>query len=338
MKEAVLALLTGHGLWFPVLIFLLLGVIIFALGSALARAADIIAETTGLGRAWTGVVLLAASTSLPELTTDVNAVWMHVPDIGVGDLLGSTMANMLILAILDLVYAKRRILQSVAVNQAVIGLLAVILTLVAGVAIASGGLGRIGPVGIETPLIVVLYLIGMRFFFRLTREGQPAVQLELGEDGRTRRRRGIRTFTLASLALFVTAPLLVMCADAVSLESGMSQTFVGTLLVGITTSFPEIAAAIAAVRIGAVELAVGNIFGSNAFNMCVLLFMDLAHPGGPLLANVSSMHLLSAQLAVLCMAFGIMAILGKLEKRSAVTRFESMLIVACYAGGMWLLR
>lgn len=337
MREIAYALLSGHGVWLPAVVFVLLGSIIFALGSSLARAADIIAETTGLGRAWIGVVLLAASTSLPEITADVDAALMNVPDIGVGDLIGSTLANMLILAILDLVFARRRILQSVAVNQAVIGLLAIVLTLVAGVAIAAHGFATLGWIGIETPLIVVVYLVGMRFFSRLTRESEPRVQLELGEDGRTRRRRGVRTFALATAALAVIAPALVVCADTVSSESGLSKTFVGTMLMGITTSFPEIAAAVAAVRIGAVDLAVGNIFGSSAFNMCVLLLMDLAYRRGPLLANVSSMHLLTTQLAVMCLALGVMAILGKLEKRTGVARFESVLIVASYVTGMWLL-
>ena len=345
MKTLALATLTGHGLWLPMTAFLLLGVLIFAVASRLARAADAIADATGLGRAWIGVVLLAGSTSLPEITTDVNAALLDVPDIGVGDLMGSTLANMLILALLDLVYARRRILQSVVINHAVVGLLAIALTMIAGIAISSGGFGRLGPVGIETILIAAAYLMGMRVFYRLTRvaaqglipdDPAPAVPRP-AEDNRKRLRRAAWTFALAAAALIVIAPLLVISAEAVSAESGMSETFVGTLLVGLTTSFPEIAATVAAVRLGAVDLAVGNIFGSNAFNMCVLLFMDLSYTRGPLLAEVSSAHVMSAQLAVLCMSLGVLGIMNRLEKRSAITRFGSLLIVACYAASIWLL-
>jgi cation:H+ antiporter len=344
LKAFGLELLTGHGLWLPFAAFLLLGGIIFAVASRLARAADTIADATGLGHAWIGAILLAGSTSLPEITTDVNAALLGVPDIGVGDLMGSTLANMLILALLDLVYARRHLLQSVAVNHAVVGLLAIALTLIAGIAMSTGGFGRIGPVGIETILIVVVYVLGMRVFYRLTSvaaqgliPSEPAAASPSVADNRRRLRRAVWTFAAAAAALIVVAPLLVISAEAVSTESGMSTTFVGTLLVGLTTSFPEVAATVAAVRLGAIDLAVGNIFGSNAFNMCVLFFMDLSYLDGPLLAAVSREHVMTAQIATLCLSFGVLAIMGRLERRSAVARFESLLIVGCYAAGIWLL-
>jgi cation:H+ antiporter len=344
VRDFLLDSLSGHGLWLPLTAFLLLGVIIFAVASRLARAADTIADVTGLGRAWIGAILLAGSTSLPEITTDVNAALLGVPDIGVGDLMGSTLANMLILALLDLVYARRHLLQSVAVNHAVVGLLAIALTMIAGIAIASGGFGRIGPVGVETILIVVVYALGMRVFYRLNSVAaqglipdEPAAASRPIADRRARLSRAVWTFALAAVVLIVIAPLLVLSAEAVAAESGMSETFVGTLLVGLTTSFPEIAATVAAVRLGAIDLAVGNIFGSNAFNMCVLFFMDLVYSGGPLLAEVSREHVMTAQLATLCLSFGVLAIMGRLERRSAVARFESLLIVGCYAAGIWLL-
>lgn len=339
MKEAALALLSGHGPWLPLAAFLLLGALIFVVATHLARAADAIADATGLGRAWIGVVLLAASTSLPEITTDVNAAILGVPDIGVGDLMGSTLANMLILALLDLVYARRRLLQSVAVNHAVVGLLAIGLTSIAGIAIAAGGFGRIGPVGVETALIAAVYLFGMRVFYRLTRiSAQGLIPDEAAAA--TRRaplRRAVWIFALAALALIAIAPLTIVSAEALSIETGLSRSFVGTLLVGLTTSLPEIAATIAAVRLGAVDLAVGNIFGSNAFNMCVLLLMDLGSVGGPVLANVSQVHVISAQLAVLCLSLGVLGIMSRLDERSNIARFGSVLIVASYVAGMVLL-
>jgi cation:H+ antiporter len=344
MKQQALGMLTGHGLWLPMTAFIVLGAAIFIVASRLARAADTIADVTGLGRAWIGAILLAGSTSLPEITTDVNAALLGVPDIGVGDLMGSTLANMLILALLDLVYARRHILQSVAVNHAVVGLLAIVLTMIAGIAISSGGFGRLGPLGIETILIAVVYVLGMRVFYRLSSVAAqglipdaPAALLQRSADRNARLRAAAWTFALAAVALIVIAPLLVISAEAVSAESGMSETFIGTLLVGLTTSFPEVAATVAAVRLGAIDLAVGNIFGSNAFNMCVLLFMDLSYTGGPVLAEVSADHVMTAQLATLCLAFGVLAILGKLERRSTVARFEILLIVACYGAGIWLL-
>lgn len=339
MSDLILHWLTGRGLLVPLLVYLLVGAAIFAIAYRLARFADAIADATGIGRIWIGSVLLAASTSLPELTTDVNAARLGSIDIGVGDLMGSTLANMLVLALIDLVYARRRVLDNVSPDHALVGAIAIVLTATAGVAIAAGGLGRVGHIGVETLVIVAMYLVGMRAVYGT---GVPAAtappdQLELGESSRTLLWHGVRGFALATLGLALTSPLLVVSASAIAAEGGVTETFIGTLLVGFTTSFPEIAATVAAVRIGALDLAVGNIFGSNAFNMCVLLGMDLAYSSGPVLAHASRDHLLSAQLAVLAIGLGILATLAPRSLRLGPVRIESLLVVLTYAGAAWLL-
>lgn len=337
MKETLLSLLVGSGIGPPLGAFLLLGALVFLIASRLARDADLIADATGLGRLWIGSLLLAGSTSLPELVTDINAAVLGVPDIGVGDLLGSTMANMLILAGLDLALPKRRILENVAVDHVLVGALALVLTAMAGIAITTGGWGAIGHVGVETLVIGVTYVLGMRIVYRSSTAGPPHDQLTLGENRRTLLRQGLTGFALAALGMLLTAPLLVISAEAVAIEAGLTQTAVGTLLVGFTTSFPEMAATVAAVRMGALDLAVGNIFGSNAFNMFVLLPMDLAYRPGPLLGAVAGTHGISAQFAVLALALGMLGILGRAGRLVALVRLESLAILAAYTALAWLL-
>jgi cation:H+ antiporter len=332
MRDLVLPILTGQGLTTPLAAFLLLGTAVFLLASRLAQDADRIADSTGLGRLWIGTLLLAGSTSLPELLTDVNAALLDLPNIGVGDLLGSTMANMTILAVLDLVYQKRRILETVAVDHVLVATLALVLTALTGIAVATGGWGAVGHVGADTLTIAVTYLLGMRVVYRSSAAAVPHEQLALGEDRRTLLRRGLAGLGTAAAGLLVTTPLLVISADAVAIESGLSDTAVGTLLVGFTTSFPELAATIAAVRMGALDLAVGNIFGSSAFNMFLLLPVDLAYRQGPLLAGVDVTHGISAQFAMLALALGILAILARAAHRKMAMRVESVAILAAYAG------
>jgi cation:H+ antiporter len=329
--------LGGRGPLLPLAVFLLIGAGVYLAASRLARHADAIADATGIGRLWIGSLLLAASTSLPELVTDVNAALLHAVDIGVGDLFGSTLTNMLLLALLDLAYRRRRLLQEVSPQLALIGLLAIVLTAIAGSAIAAGGWGRIGSVGVETIVIVALYLVGMHAIYQNSMPTAPPQQLELGESGRTVLRRGATGFALALAGLLVLTPLLVLSAHVLAAESGLGDTFVGTLLVGATTSFPELAATVAAVRIGALDLAVGNILGSNAFNMCVLLAMDLAYVRGPVLQHVSPLHLISAQFAVLCIGLGVIGILARGTRRLAPFRLVALLIVLGYATTTWLL-
>jgi len=332
VKASLVDLLSGHGLVLPLAAFLVTGALVFLIAARLARHADAIADATGLGRLWIGTILLSAATSLPELTTDVSAAALGTPDIGIGDLFGSTLANMLILAVLDLAFARRRILQQVAVDHALVGTLAILMTGIAALSIASGGFGQLGPVGVDALMILALYLFGMRAVYRATQvvAPTPTQQMELGESSRSLLRGGLAGMALAALGLLATAPLLVIAAEAISLEAGVSQTFIGTTLVGVTTSFPEIAASVAAVRMGALDLAIGNLFGSNAFNLCIVLAMDLAYPGGPVLAAVSRSHLTSALGAILCIGLGTLAILARAQQRPSLVRIESLLIVAVY--------
>jgi len=338
LNEWIAASLTGAGVWLPLVAFLLCGGVVFLAASRLAHHADAIADATGLGRVWVGSLLLAGSTSLPEIVTDVNAAALGAVDIGVGDLFGSTLANMLILACLDIAYARRRILHQVALDHTLVGALAIVLTAIAGLSLANGGLPAIGPVGLDTTLIVAIYVFGMHAVYRgISVPASVPEQLALGDTGRTVLRRGLLGIGLGLLALVVTAPLLVTAAEAIATETGQSQTLIGTTLVGITTSFPEIAATIAAARLGAFDLAVGNIFGSNAFNMCVLFAMDLAYSGGTVLGSASSDHARSAEVGVLALALGVMGILARAQRRIAVVRVESLLIVGAYIGLLWLL-
>ena len=148
--------------------------------------------------------------------------------------------------------------------------------------------------------------------------------------------RGSASAVPRSCLLFV-APALVTTAEIFSNETGLSTTFVGTLIIGLTTSFPEMSAVYAAVRMGSYDLAVGDIFGSNAFNMMVFLAMDLFYLDGSIFSILSPEHIITVMLATVCMALGIFAILYRSPEREGPAYFESVLILGTYFGGMALL-
>jgi cation:H+ antiporter len=331
LEDVLLRLLTGRGLGVAAFAFAVVGGAVFLMASRLAKHADAVADATGLGRVWVGSLLLAASTSLPELITGVNASLLGAVDIGVGDLFGATLSNMLMLAILDLTYARRRLLHQVALDQTLIAALATVLVLAATAAIAIGGGMALGRVGLATVFIVGFYIFGMHAVYRsITVVPLVPEQLVLGDTNRTVLRGGLRGFAVAAVGLAIAAPLLVISAQAVSIEAGQSQTMVGTILVGLTTSFPEIAATIAAVRMGALDLAVGNIFGSSAFNMCILFAMDLAYGEGSVLGAASPTHVTTGLFAALVLALATMGILARAQSRVGVARIESVAIVFAY--------
>jgi cation:H+ antiporter len=338
MKAYLLGLLTGHGPLVPFLALAAVALLIFVVTARLARQADTIAEETGLGRLWIGTVLLAASTSLPELLTNINAGLLDEPDIGAGDLLGASLANMLILAALDVAYARRRILHNVAMDHTLVGLLGILLAAIAGSAIFARGWGRIGHVGLESLAILLVYLGGLTLLYRSAVIGPvPSEESRSRARDRGRLRTALAGFALGAAGLALLTPVLVLSADAVSREAGMTATFVGTLLVGLSTSLPELAATVAAVRLGALDLAAGNVFGSVAFNMLVFVILDAAYLPGPLTGALSRDHLLTVLLLVICLALALMAILSRAQRRPGPVLVESVLVVAAYVVGAWAL-
>jgi cation:H+ antiporter len=135
----------------------------------------------------------------------------------------------------------------------------------------------------------------------------------------------------------VAAPFLACSAERIAEETGVGTTFIGTSLVAITTSLPELVTAVASVRLGAFDLAVGNLFGSNAFNMAAFLFADLAYREGDLLSNLSSVHALTALWSILMMNIGLMGIIYRAEKRFILIEPDSLLMIVSYIVGLWLL-
>ncbi|MDP1768702.1 MAG: sodium:calcium antiporter [Nitrospirota bacterium] len=338
--------------WFeglvPWAIFLLSAAVIVYAGAKLSRYGDQIATLTGLGGLWIGVVLMAGATSLPEIFTDVSAALMDAPDLAAGDLFGSNMANMLILGIIDLMHRQKRVWQQAAFEHALSAGLAIFLTGLAAFFVLYGSDVKHGGVALGSMILLLFYIFGMRLVFRQEsskwrKQEQEKVVEGQRADERTQpnMRDGLRQasfrFAMAALALLVAAPFLAGSASEIAKQSGVTTTFIGTSLVGIATSLPELVTATAAVRLGAFDLAVGNLFGSNAFNMAAFFFVDVAFQGGPLFNVVSDAHAMTALWSILLMSAALMGIIYRVEERYLLIEPDSFAIILGYCLGLWFL-
>ncbi|HEY3475315.1 MAG TPA: hypothetical protein VGK56_11940 [Anaerolineales bacterium] len=328
-------------------IFFCSAALIVLTGSRLSRYGDEIAEFTGLGRLWIGVVLMSTATSLPEVFTTVSAAWLNAPDLAAGNLFGAGMSNMFTLGLIDLMHRQKRVWREAALGHALTAALAMVLTAFAAFfVLLHANVSHVG-VGLGSLTLFVLYVLGMRLVFRQEdmerRQREQAVLIEgisairTGVHRRAELHRAIIRFILCALALLVAAPFLAWSANRIAEETGVGATFIGTSLVAITTSLPELVTAVAAVRLGAFDLAVGNLFGSNAFNMAAFLFADLAYREGDLLSSVNSVHALTALWSILMMNIGLMGIIYRAEKRFILIEPDSLLMIISYILGLWLL-
>jgi cation:H+ antiporter len=317
-------------LWQWLIVFAVACAGVIGCGIVLARSCDEIARRTGLGGLLVGMLLLAFATSLPEVLAGMTAALDHAPDIAVGDIFGSSMANMAILAIIDLSW-RRRIWLSVGIGHARLASVAIGLTAVALLGVVAPSGIALGWIGAETIAILVAYVAAAAWVERSGRaRTRRAKSVEGGELlvptgwGRETPRQPIRRelvrTALAGAGILVTAPLLAVSSKGIADETILGETIAGVVLVAIATSLPELVASVAAVRIGAHDLAVGNLFGSNALNIAILVFIDAAYLPGPILAAVSTATLVAGVGAVLLMALALAAIvendattIGRLE-------------------------
>jgi cation:H+ antiporter len=317
-----------------VLQFVLCAAFIVVAGTFLTRYADAIADLTGFGRLLVGSILLAGATSLPELTVDISAVRLGNTDLAVGDLMGSSLFNLLILAMLDLMKrSSGRMFSRAAVAHALSGTASILLAALAGAAILlSKRLSGIsvGPVGPGTIVIIVAYAFCIRMIFHDQRvSAQHAANADhdvLVPAGSLKLWQASLGFAIAALVIVVTGPFLASAADELAELTGLGGTFVGTTLVALCTSLPELVASFTAVKMGAFDLAVGNVFGSNAFNMVLLFPLDIVH-ATPVLSSVSTNHAITALATVIVTSVALMGQLYQVEKRIRFIEPDALLVI-----------
>ncbi len=337
--------LEGFAPW--AIFFLSAAAIVYA-GTMLSRYGDRIADLTELGGLWIGVVLMAAATSLPEVFTTVSAALMNAPDLAAGDLFGAGMTNMLTLGLIDLLHRQKRVWQQAAFEHALSAGLALFLTALAAFLVLLGLDVKHGGIGLASMLLLLLYVFGMRVVFRQEVMKRRQQDHEKVEEARTTKdakpsgkreelRRASVGFAAAAAGLLVAAPFLAGSANRIAEQTGVTTSFIGTSLVAITTSLPELVTSLAAVRLGAFDLAVGNLFGSNAFNMAAFFFVDVAYRGGPIFNAVSDAHAMAALWSILLMSIALMGIIYRVEKRYVLIEPDSFLIILGYCLGLWLL-
>lgn len=282
-------------------------------GFKLSQYADAISDKTGLGGSWVGVILLASVTSLPELVTGISSVTMAMtPDIAVGDIMGSCVFNLVIIVVIDFLHRPASIFSSASQGHILSAAFGIILIAFAGFNIhlaTHNSVYTVGHVGLYSPVITILYLIAMRTVFVYEKK-----QLEMFADAQvdqypelTKQQAYVR-YAVAAGFIVIAGSILPFAGHKIAVQMGWYESFVGTLLIAVTTSLPEIVVTLTALRLGAVNMAIGNLFGSNLFNIFILSVDDVFYTKGSLLANVSPTHGVSALSAVMMTGLAIVGL------------------------------
>lgn len=324
-----------ESLFFNIPGFILCTAVIIFSGTKLSFYGDKIAELTGMGKAWVGLILMASVTSLPELITGISSVAIvKAPDLAAGDIFGSCVFNLLILSVLD-ARIKKPLLSEVKSSHVVATIFGIISLTVAGMAIyLADEIPSLLWISSFTFLLFGIYLVAVWGIFKYEHaamiESPPSTVL-LTPERTADLRKAIGRYALNALVVLGAAVFLPYFGENIASETGLGDSFFGTLFIAATTSLPELVVSLAALRIGAFDMAVGNLLGSNVFNMFILGVDDVFYRQGVLFKAISPSHLLSVFITIIMTAVVGLGLLFKPRKKQFwLFSIDTFIIVILY--------
>ena len=302
-------------------------------GAYLARQGDALAGLMGWSRLWVGTILVALATSLPELATNLTAATRDEPGLALGDILGSNMVNMFILGMVALAFGGGAFFRELASAQRVLISVAILMT---GLALVLGVLPK-GPsfreVGLGSLLILLSYAAGMRLVY-MARPRETAT----GPGDRDGPGRGLirvwAIFGLAALGVLLSAPTLVFSVERIAETTGLATSFLGVIAVALVTSLPEATTSIVAARLGAIDLALGNLYGSCVFNITIVAIADPFYRDGVLVEAMEPAHVAAALGAIILMGLGFLLVASRGRNRYLPAAPILVLMGLGYVGGL----
>ena len=322
--------------------FFLCAIAIFIAGKKLSFYGDVIATLTGMGKAWIGLILMASVTSLPELMVSISsAAIVKSADFAVGDILGACSLNLLMLGLLDAFVPKRQALFGTASQSHILAAaLGIFLVATAGIGLFLPDDIVITPgLGITSFSFLVIYFLSMRLIYKYRKKSVAEVLTEDDKsrvEGMTLKHAAIR-FALLALIIIIAALFLPYFAEKIAEQTGLGKTFIGTLLLAISTCMPEMAVSYGAARLGSFDLAVGNLLGSNIFNIFILFIGDLFYTQGHLLKDASDINLISVFAVILMSTVAIAGLTYRPKGKRYLLAWDALLIFIIYIINMILL-
>jgi cation:H+ antiporter len=316
------------------LVFLAFG-ISAAITIFLAIRLSIYADTIERKSALSGILialLLGGATSLPEITTSVTSIIISNPDLAVGNVLGSNLFNVMILATLDLFFRKHKIMIYASKENRYTSLLTIFLSFLVAASLFFNIPYHIFGIGIDTVILIIVYFIGVKIISTYAAEHveEEEKQEENLQDRGPTLKRAVVGFSIAAVFIMVFGSILTISGDRIAVITGLGASFVGSFLVAASTSLPEAVSVVIAIRLKNYKLAIGGIVGSNLFNLLILAGTDVFYRKGALLSAASGSHLYTIVASMILISISLFSMSRKNITSSWFYVVPSILIIACY--------
>lgn len=257
--------------------FVLAFVVIFATSKA-SYYVDELDKKSHLSGALIGGLLLATVTSMPEFITSITStVVLNKPGLAFGNVFGSNLFNVIILAVADLIFIKHLFFNKTKVHKTtngyvigmyIIFILPLLLHGFGWLDYDAFGITLIGTFNVISILIIVIYFLSIRSMGN--EEGT-----ETEEDSNLTYKQIGLWFVFWSIIVVGSSYFVTIVADNLAVELNLSSSFAGAIFLGVATSLPELTAVITLVKLKNYDAAIGNIVGSNIFNMTIISVVDI---------------------------------------------------------------
>lgn len=324
-------------------VFLVASGVIAVFGIRMTRVARNLAQQTGMGEALMGAVFIGASTSLSGIVTSITAASSGFPQLAVSNGLGGIAAQTLFLAIADMFYRKAN-LEHAAASAENLMMGAFLMTLLAIVLLAmttpEHTVFNVHPLSLG---LILAYGFGLRLLARTHAVPMwiPVSTRDTRKEQVPSRRKRLHlrnplwfSFGFNAAIVGVAGWMLSLTGIAIVQATGLSEGIVGGVFTAIATSLPELVIAIAAVRMGSLTLAVGDIIGGNTFDTLFVAFSDMAYPGGSIYGHISAVEHIWLAISLLMMGVLLMGLLHRERHGIGNIGWESFAVILIYVTGL----
>ncbi|WP_413166471.1 sodium:calcium antiporter [Capilliphycus salinus ALCB114379] len=329
------------------LLFILSAIVIGIGGTKLSKVADQLADATGLGEAVVGALLLGGITSLAGIITSITAAADAHPQIAVSNALGGIAAQTAFLAIADFFYCRANLEHAAASLPTLVQ--GALLNALLAIPLLAVTAPNVEFLGIHPASIAIIcgYLFGLRIVSQVRDDPMWKPQLTTetltDENEKSDPDSSVNLpqlwLMLGWLAIVIAGAGYLLAKTGVSLseQTAISETVVGGLFIAISTALPELVTSVAAVKRGAITLAISAIIGGNSFDVLLLSFSDFAYPEGSIYNAITQSEVFVIGLTILMTSILLLGLLKREKSGIGNIGFETFSILVLYLGGFVIL-
>ncbi len=261
-----------------------------------------------------GVIFLAIITSLPEIFTSIGSVTVvNFPDMAASDALGSIFINLMIIVVLDIIQGKGGILsiaskKHILTASLTIGVLGIVSISLLLRKIANINLGFYN-IGLDSIVIIIIYIFCVKL---LVNHGAEEISKEPGNSN------GLGPlwikFILAAMLVIVSGFRLAKLGGVIVTQTSLNDSFVGLVFLAVATSLPELIVSWSAVKHGSIDMAIGNVLGSNFFDTAIIPITDVFYRDNQIMADLNVSHIFTITLCMIMTAIIISGLIYRSKK------------------------